>query len=275
MPPKAYHRFARHTGGMLRRRQRRWRFLVLSAAIHALLIALLFPIVSRKWRAGEPSREPIVTVSVLNLEKRPSPKPTAAPSLPRPEATPRPLTPVARAAPVRAHRARAEAAPHHRAAPERVARLRSSELAREQAAFAQTIASAKAAQDPVAGAQTKIVPAAPRAYGFAASSISTVPSAGEGYLSPVRRWVTGDTVYYYVRYSVTYPDGTVETGIVPWPIHFSLGHDPFARGIHSMPLPGPAPDYVASADTDMHPLVKNCYDHRYDYCPIAREGQTQ
>ncbi len=88
----------------------------------------------------------------------------------------------------------------------------------------------------------------------------------------MRRWTDGDVVYYYVRYSVTYPDGTFETGVVPWPIHFPLNNDPFARGVHSMPLPGPAPDYVASADTAMHALVKNCYDHRYDYCPIAREN---
>jgi hypothetical protein len=171
------------------------------------------------------------------------------------------------------HAARS-AAPRARIVPPHVAHLRPSELARDEAAFARTIAKAKAGQDPVAGAQTAVQTTTLH-RSFSASSIATVPSAGEGYLSPMRRWVDGDLVYYYVRYSVTYPDGTFETGVVPWPIHFPLRADPFARGIHSMPLPGPAQDYVASANTDMHPLVKNCYVHRYDYCPIAHEDEAQ
>jgi hypothetical protein len=157
-----------------------------------------------------------------------------------------------------------------------IARLRPSELARDQSAFAQTIAAAKAAQDPVTGSQSAVVvPQAVQYHGSVAASIATVPTHGQGYLTPLRRWVEGELVYYYVRYSVTYPDGTFETGVVPWPIHFPLHDDPFARGLHSMPLPGPASDYVASAGTGMHPLVKNCYDNRYRYCPIAREGDAQ
>lgn len=240
-----------------------------------LLVALFFPFLLRKWRAGQPAKQPVVTVSMLRLEKRPAPKPTPAPPLPRPTTAPTPNAPIVhqQATPARILAAHASA-PSHRVVPPHVT-LNPRELAHDDAAFAQTIAKARTAQDPVAGAQTAVVPETIQGRGFNASSISTVPASGEGYLSPMRRWVNGDLAYYYVRYSVTYPDGTFETGIVPWPIHFPLHDDPFARGLHSMPLPGPASDYVAAADVEMHPLVKNCYDHHYDYCPIEHEGGVQ
>lgn len=240
--------------------------------IHALLIVLLFPIFLRKWRAGEQLHEPVVRVSMLRMQQRPAQRPTPAP-LPRPSAAPTPKAAIVHAAAPAVVRAVQAVAARPRAVPPHIARLRPSELARDQAVFAQTIAEAKAARDPVEGAQTAVVSEPAVHHSFVASSIANVPASGQGYLSPLRRWVAGDLVYYYVRYSVTYPDGTFETGIVPWPIHFPLSEDPFAHGLHSMPLPGPAADYVASAGSDMHPLVKNCYDHRYEYCPIAHEAQ--
>ena len=257
---------------MSRRRRKLLFALFLSLAIHALLIALLFPIFLRKWQAGEPAKEPVVAMSVIRMEHRtpasptPAPKPSQAP--PRASPARRPT----RSAPRAARLPRRELTNNHHVAPPRATSISAAVLAQQQVAFVRTIAQAKAAQDPVAGSQSAVVPEQTKHYGFNASSISTVPSAGQGYLSPIRRWIDGDLVYYYVRYSVTYPDGTFETGIVPWPIHYLVSEDPFARGIHSMPLPGPSADYAAASDTDMHPLVKNCYDNRYDYCPIAREG---
>jgi hypothetical protein len=38
-----------------------------------------------------------------------------------------------------------------------------------------------------------------------------------------------------------------------------------------MPLPGPLPGYVLPDGVALDPLVKNCLDHHYDYCPIEHE----
>lgn len=150
-------------------------------------------------------------------------------------------------------------------------RLTQAQLQSQSRAFEQTIAQAKAANDPIAGAaNSNVEPAATKRYAMNLEGQTGKPQP-EGVLYPSKRWVDGPYVYYYVTYTATYADGTSESGVVPWPIRFPLSADPFARGIHRMPLPGPLPDYVLPAGVALAPLVKNCFDHRYPYCPIERE----
>ena len=141
-------------------------------------------------------------------------------------------------------------------------------------AFQQTIAEARRANDPVAGAANDAVtPAAPKRYALNIQGDEGKPTP-EGILYPLKRWTDGPYVYYYVRYDAVYADGTPESGDVPWPIRFPIADDPFAKDRHRMPLPGPLPDYVLPSGVTLAPLVKNCYDHHYEYCPIAREAEN-
>jgi hypothetical protein len=75
---------------------------------------------------------------------------------------------------------------------------------------------------------------------------------GEGIYYPIKGWRSGDLDYYYVAYQFTYPDGTLESGNVPWPIHFEPGADPFisadATVLRHTPMPGPPPGFVPPGD---------------------------
>jgi len=70
---------------------------------------------------------------------------------------------------------------------------------------------------------------------------------------------------------VLYPDGTSETGTVPWAVRFPQSLDPIKLGWRNMPLPGPEPGYVMPSDANPHPLVAYCYEHHYSSCPIAHD----
>jgi len=71
---------------------------------------------------------------------------------------------------------------------------------------------------------------------------------GEGIYRPLKTWVEDGLRYYQVAYEYVYPDGTHESGIVPWPVHFQRGTDPFAAGASSgrpmTPLPPPPADFM-------------------------------
>ncbi len=270
------------------RRSRRGRamfwYVLASALFHILTVATVIGLVARSVFAPEPSPSPeIVSISnAVRIEHRTHPVPAHNP-------IPRPVHPAAQPAreAVReqprevAQRRPVDKPPAQRPELSKVAYTRTythpssslttQEIQAQTQAFAQTIAAARAANNPVAGAANdQIAPAAPKHYTLNITGDQGRPQP-EGILYPLKRWTQGAYVFYYVRYLAQYADGTSETGIVPWPISFPINADPFAHGQHRMPLPGPMSDFVAGADVEMKPLVKNCYDHRYEYCPIAHE----
>ena len=71
---------------------------------------------------------------------------------------------------------------------------------------------------------------------------------GQGTYSPVKSWHADGLDYYYVAYEYVYPNGTYETGSVPWPIHFPPANDPFAHDrldlLARTPLPAPPSAYL-------------------------------
>jgi hypothetical protein len=75
---------------------------------------------------------------------------------------------------------------------------------------------------------------------------------GEGIYYPIRGWRSGGLDYYYVAYQYTHPDGTIESGNVPWPIHFVPNDDPFVSTDIAMlehtPLPPPPAGFVPPGD---------------------------
>jgi hypothetical protein len=244
---------------------------LLSIALHFAWIAIIGILVARTFLPVTTStQQPPMMVTISSAPRiQPQPRAVTANHL------------LVRHQPVLRQAARAQYTPptHPRrelSKPARVAyvtprAISQSQIQAQTRMFERTIAQAKAANNPVAGASNNsLTPAATKRYAMNLQGQFGKPQP-EGVLYPSKRWVDGPYVYYYVTYTAVYADGTTESGVVPWPIRFSLGEDPFARGIHRMPLPGPLPDYVLPAGVAMRPLVKNCFDHRYPYCPIEHE----
>jgi hypothetical protein len=139
-------------------------------------------------------------------------------------------------------------APHEPAHPERFS---DEQVAQIQHDLEQTIAQARAANDPLR-AVPKATPAAPKRYRVQMEGQFGELRRGEGYYYPIKGWTAGGWDYYYVSYDFTWADGTYESGSVPWPIHFSPARDPFTHpeigALHDTPLPPPPPGYVPPPD---------------------------
>jgi hypothetical protein len=116
--------------------------------------------------------------------------------------------------------------------------------------FQRTIAQTRSDVNPL-----KVNPdpaAAPKRYRIQMEGLFGRLSHGEGIYYPSRGWRSGGYDYYYCSYQYTYPDGTIETGVVPWPIHFAPSEDPFISADDTMlrhtPLPPPPPGFVPPGD---------------------------
>lgn len=266
------------------RRERAERFLLwaflLSIAFHFTVIPLIAWLFGARFTAGAQRLQPIDTISVtssaIRFERRPQPEhreiqPPAPQPLPRP--VPKPQQLQRRAPP---HRELARINPRASIAVPRAAARHAlsfnEQLAQQQVQYQQTIAKLRHENNPViSAAQPVSTPAAAKRYSYDFSGSIGSPNIGEGILSPNTSWQDGDWDYYYVDYWVLYPDGTTETGKVPWPIRFPRSHDPLRLGWRRLNLAGPLPDYVLPAETNMHPLVAFCYEHHFAYCPIAHD----
>lgn len=259
------------------RKFRRWRLLLwsllASLVFHALFVWLAGPLWLNRFIMRAREQQPVVaTISTAaRIDRMPKPQ-RAMHRVVRIQPQPQQPKHVAAAAP------REQVVPPHlthtRAEqPQRTHALTQSDLDAQTKQFEKTIAQAKAVNNPLAGISTASVkPAAPKRYTFNVASQVGSPLPN-GILEPTDRWRRGGYTYYYVHYDVEYTDGEEESGDVPWPIRYPTGADPFAQGIHTMPLPGPPADWTPAAGAELQPLIKNCYDHRYAYCPIAYEGE--
>lgn len=249
------------------------RGIVISIAIHAIALALFFAF----YKPFTPPPPVKIVFGHITIDRRTAPPPPPA------AATKQAVNPapshavVAHAAPP-PPRPRIEIAhitPHALAYQPKDTKSHANVIAPlPQVDYSKTIAKLRAANNPVAAAQGPVnVGAHTHNYSTDFStSIGTVGS-GQGYLEPVQSWHADGYDYYRVHYEVEYPDGTTETGIVPWPIRYLPQADPFRLGIHHMPLPGPLPDFVLTPDIVLHPLTKYCYEHRDELsdCPIAHD----
>jgi len=270
------------------RRERKERFLrwafLFSIAFHFTVGPLIAWLFGARFTAGALQQQPIekitVTTSALRLERRPQPQhptpiqPPAQEPLPQPQ--PKPQRPQHQAPP---RRELARINPRAQISIPRTSTRHASQtgtldqqLARQQEQFTQTIAKLRQENNPiVSAAQPVSTPAAAKLYTYDFSGSIGSPNIGEGILVPITSWRDGPWDYYYVRYWVLYPDGTNETGNVPWPVRFPQNKDPIKLGYRRMPLPGPLPDYVLPSGTNMHPLAAFCFEHRYPSCPIAHD----
>jgi hypothetical protein len=53
----------------------------------------------------------------------------------------------------------------------------------------------------------------------------------------------GDTIWYFTHYEYMYGDGHVEEDDIPWPFHYPIHDDPFARHDRRVPLQAPPEGY--------------------------------
>jgi hypothetical protein len=265
--------------------------LVISLVFHFVVVPLLVGLFGIS-RGTDQTLEVVYQAPISSLELRrsvfvrheavrkaqplPQPSPLRVPQQPRVNHQPL-IRPQTRAVPAREI---AEIHPpvlsrplHHDVA--RAHEQQTIDYARQQAAFEKTIAQLREQDDPVADAQRPVQPAAsqPQRYTFDISkSVGTAPQA-EGVLTPVKSWHDGPYDYYYVQYWVQYEDGSTETGYVPWPIRYLPQEDPFLLHRQHFPLPGPLPDFALPPDTNVHPLIAFCLQHREELsnCPIHHD----
>ena len=271
-------------------RKRRWRnlsvFFGSSALLHLTILPLLIALLG--LRIFAPTFQPEiyhVSSSAIRLEHRARPMPHAAPQ-PRPlpqvrhvteprevvrQPQPQPKQPQPTAAPVRIAYRRPIVTPPHITAHQQID---PKALAAQQRMYAATIAAAQAANNPLSISRAERAPSATNRVNYNFVGSEAPARRGDGILYPVKRWVQGKFVFYFLRYTVHYASGDYEAGDVPWPVHYAFNDDPFAQGLSEhIPLPGPAPDFVASADTVMKPLIAHCYRLREQYCEIMPSPQ--
>jgi hypothetical protein len=253
--------------------------LIASIVLHFTIAAFVF-VRHHVMREGLP--EEIVSVTTrLDITRRPPPaQPAAKPVPPRPlPLKPKPQPPsrsLAQPAPPHRELARiTRSAPEAQPPPAPVhANTTVAIVSRHPVDFEKTIAQLREQNDPVLSAERPVHPGETTkryAYDFSAS-IGSAPH-GEGILTPEKTWQADGYDYYYVRYWVQYPDGTTETGVVPWPLRYVPSIDPFRLHILHFPLPAPLADFTLPAGTSLHPLVAYCYAHRDELqsCPIYHD----
>jgi len=273
-------------------RKRGWRaffvFLSGSTLLHLTLLPLLIALLG--VRIFLPKFEPEIyhvtssairieriarplTHSVPNTQMRPRLRPIVSPPDAAEKLTARQPRSVPPSQPVRvAYRALAPIASHHVAQHQLID---PKALAAQERMYAATIAAAQAANNPLSISKLERSPSSTMRASYNFAGAEAASRHGDGILYPTKRWTQGHFIYYLLRYTVHYPSGDYETGEVPWPVHYTADADPFAQGDagEHIPLPGPAPDFVASTDTVMKPLIAHCYRLREQYCDIMPSPQ--
>lgn len=256
-------------------RRARYRLLlaavVLSLVIHFTVVPLLLFLL-RDRSPAQPLSVEVVYARSSALRISRETRPRAAHVVQRPAALPSHARFV-RASHASASLVRPHAVHPRRRAPQGPRRAPAVDELAQQAVFTRTIAQLRAQENPLLGAARPVpTPQSPRSYTFNVAGAVGTQSQGYGILTVVRAWRDGGYDYYYLRYFARYPDGTTESGIVPWPVRYLPHADPFLQGGERSALPVPLPDYHLPADTTLDPLVAYCYAHRAQLtsCPLRR-----
>jgi hypothetical protein len=231
-----------------RRRRLLW-FLLVSAAIHAAVLGVLFNMLAHAIiPRGTPEQISQITVSSVQRPQR---------QQPRPQRTPQPVRaqqPVERRSAPRPF--------HSRIRPPRLHERETDNLARDRATFAKEVAQLDKADDPHAIPTTD--PATQesltKSYAFHVPASLRGDEHGNGIITPTQSWHDAGRDCYYGRYEYTYPDGAEESGNIAWPFCYQPDDDPFKLPPHPMPFPPPLPGYVLPAGTALPPLEKDFYD---------------
>jgi hypothetical protein len=93
---------------------------------------------------------------------------------------------------------------------------------------------------------------------------------GDGIIRPIKHWRVGNENYYYVHYEYMYGDGRVEEDDVPWPVHYPVNDDPFARGDKRIAIQDPPKDFTPPGD--LKPILQAFFGGPN---PFAQEQKQQ
>lgn len=227
---------------------------IASAAIHLIVLALLFYAIARTF-VPRGAREVVESTQVVTIKKE-------APSTPAPS---RPVRHVRQheSAPAKTPRqelAKETVMPAPHEPPRNEPRV-PSQLERDRAGFAREVAQLNQQNDP--HAIPTIDPAArqssTKSYAFNIPSSLRGDEHGNGIITPTRSWQERGLDCYYGRYEYTYPDGATESGNILWPFCFDPASDPFKQPPHPIPFPLPLIGFRLPADAELPPIEKQVY----------------
>jgi hypothetical protein len=247
--------------------------------------------------AKVPKEKQMVALSTtVTIEKRtrpraiPPPQPAHRPIVQRPRVRPRvakveppkPAEPAAKPTEIAKIVPHATAQPREVRKPQVIAQIRAphvnpsqqmtqAQLQEMERQFAQTIAMAKAANDPTRVPPQQQASTMKRAH-IDIAGVNDLLRHGEGILTPreeFRSTVDGDSkgTCYYVDYQINFSNGRFDSGPVYWPICYPRKADPFINEWHGFPLPGPQPGWQPTAAEwaviSAHPLLRLYFPGRF------------
>jgi hypothetical protein len=76
---------------------------------------------------------------------------------------------------------------------------------------------------------------------------------GDGVITALKEQRIGNQMYYWTHYEYMYGDGRVEEDDIPWPFHYPINDDPFARHDRRIPLQAPPDGY--KPDRPLKPIL--------------------
>ena len=120
------------------------------------------------------------------------------------------------------------------------------QFAQSIASSHQTLAQANAAMDTAPTITTKH-------FQMSFNGIHEGMNPGDGIITALHYERRGNTIYYWTHYEYMYGDGHVEEDDIPWPFHYAIHDDPFARGDRRIPLQAPPADY--KPDRPLKPVL--------------------
>jgi hypothetical protein len=200
----------------------------------------------------------------LTVAPHPHPRPTLVPAPPRPRheiARLRIHAPV-QPPPSRAKSVAVETPRHVRPVavapvPDDKPALSDRKLAQLGQDFSKTIADSR---ETLAGVQAESEHAqviTVKHYGVAFSGIHEGMNPGDGEIFAISQQRIGNTMWYYTRYTYVHGDGSYESDDIPWPFHYPLDDDPFARHDKRIPLQPPPAGY--KPDRPLKPILQQFF----------------
>lgn len=92
---------------------------------------------------------------------------------------------------------------------------------------------------------------------------SSAPNAallrpGDGVITVLKSERIGNTMLRWTHYQYMYADGNVESDDIPWPFVYPVKADPFARGVHRIPIEAPPANF--KPDRPLKPVLQRFFD---------------
>ena len=275
--------------------RRRTRNYLLLALVLSLLIHLaggeIWGLFARTWARIMPhsivmaslQETPAPQAEIIRIERRPKavarqahenlaaqvaphphPRPTVAPAPPRPRheiARLRVHAP-AQPPPSRTKSSAAEL-PHvakpvaFAAVPDKKPALSDRQIAQLGADFSKTIADSRETLSGVQAESEHAQVTTIKHYTVQFSGVHEGMNPGDGEIFAISQQRIGNTMWYYTRYTYMHGDGTYESDDIPWPFHYPINDDPFARHDKRIPLQAPPPGY--KPDRPLKPILEQFF----------------